>query len=52
LALKFVERSALFELPKLENNILDEIIISTPYCDRYDYTRTYTLELSYLNTAN
>jgi hypothetical protein len=34
LALKFVESSTLFELPKLENNILDGIITLTPYCNR------------------
>lgn len=46
--LKFIEGSALFELPKLEDEILDGVITSPPYCNRYDYTRTYALELNYL----
>ena len=33
-ALKFVEGSALFELPKLESNIFDGVITSPPYCNR------------------
>ena len=39
----------MYELPKLEDNILDGVITSPPYCNRYDYTRTYALELNYLN---
>jgi len=48
--LKFIEGNALYELPKLESGILNGIITSPPYCNRYDYTRTYALELAYLNT--
>ena len=40
--------SALFEIPKLPGNILKGVITSPPYCNRYDYTRTYALELVYL----
>ena len=40
--------SALFELPKMESGIIDGVITSPPYCNRYDYTRTYALELVYL----
>jgi len=47
--LRFIEGNALYELPKLEDGILDGIITSPPYCNRYDYTRTYALELAYLN---
>ncbi len=47
-SLQFVEGSALFELPKMDNEILDGVITSPPYCNRYDYTRTYALELNYL----
>jgi len=47
--LHFIEGNALYELPKLESGILDGIITSPPYCNRYDYTRTYALELAYLN---
>lgn len=47
-ALKFVEGSALFELPKLEKEQINGVVTSPPYCNRYDYTRTYALELTYL----
>lgn len=47
----FIEGSALFEMPKMENGILDGVITSPPYCNRYDYTRTYALELNYLNLS-
>lgn len=40
--------SCLEELPKLENDFFDFIITSPPYCNRYDYTRTYALELVFL----
>jgi len=45
---KIVEGSCLEELPKIEGNVFDFIITSPPYCNRYDYTRTYALELVYL----
>lgn len=44
----FKQNSVLFELPKLDDNILKGVITSPPYCNRYDYTRTYALELVYL----
>jgi DNA modification methylase len=40
--------SCLEELPKYEDNFFDFTITSPPYCNRYDYTRTYALELVYL----
>lgn len=43
-----IEGSCLEKLPKLETNFFDFIITSPPYCNRYDYTRTYALELVYL----
>ena len=43
-----IEGSSLSELPKLEDGYFDFIITSPPYCNRYDYTRTYALELVYL----
>ena len=46
--IKFIEGSALYEMPKLPDAILDGVITSPPYCNRYDYTRTYALELNYL----
>lgn len=42
------ESSCLEQLPKLEENIFGSIITSPPYCNRYDYTRTYALELAML----
>lgn len=46
------EGSCLQELPKLQNDFFDFIITSPPYCNRYDYTRTYALELIYLGQNN
>ena len=36
--------SCLAILPKLESGTYSGIITSPPYCNRYDYTRTYALE--------
>lgn len=47
-----IQGSCLEELPKLENNYFDFIITSPPYCNRYDYTRTYALELVFLGYDN
>lgn len=44
----FIEGSVLFEITKLDSNTIDGVITSPPYCNRYDYTRTYGLELAYL----
>ena len=35
----------------LEDNCIKGVITSPPYCNRYDYTRTYALELVYLGTT-
>lgn len=40
--------SCLDVLPKLQRSFFDCIITSPPYCNRYDYTRTYALELALL----
>ena len=45
---KIIEGSCLEQLPKLKTDYFDFIITSPPYCNRYDYTRTYALELVYL----
>jgi site-specific DNA-methyltransferase (cytosine-N4-specific) len=50
--IQFAEESALFALPKFESNIVNGVITSPPYCNRYDYTRTYALELAYLGTTD
>jgi len=40
--------SCLSELLHLESASIDSVFTSPPYCNRYDYTRTYALELVYL----
>jgi DNA modification methylase len=40
--------SCLDVMPKLFDNLYDAIVTSPPYCNRYDYTRTYALELALL----
>lgn len=40
--------SSLDVLPTFEEESFDFMITSPPYCNRYDYTRTYALELVYL----
>jgi len=40
--------SCLDILPKLKAESYDCLITSPPYCNRYDYTRTYALELALL----
>jgi len=43
--------SCLKLLSSLPNVIYDAVITSPPYCNRYDYTRTYALELVLLNVS-
>jgi DNA modification methylase len=40
--------SCLDIMPTLPENIYDVVMTSPPYCNRYDYTRTYALELALL----
>jgi len=40
--------NTLYTLPSLEANQFSAVITSPPYANRYDYTRTYALELAYL----
>ena len=40
--------SCLEVMPKLAEDQFDVIVTSPPYCNRYDYTRTYALELALL----
>jgi DNA modification methylase len=46
--INIIEGSCLEELPRIEDEAFDFVITSPPYCNRYDYTRTYALELVYL----
>jgi DNA modification methylase len=43
--------SCLEIMPRLANAAYDAIITSPPYCNRYDYTRTYALELALLGIS-
>lgn len=45
---KILQGSSLELMPKLDNDFFDFIMTSPPYCNRYDYTRTYALELIFL----
>ncbi|MGL4502679.1 MAG: site-specific DNA-methyltransferase, partial [Planktothrix sp.] len=47
-SLKLYNGSCLDILPGLPENVYDAVITSPPYCNRYDYTRTYALELALL----
>lgn len=42
-----IEGSCLTELLKLPDASFHLVITSPPYCNRYDYTRTYALELAF-----
>jgi DNA modification methylase len=43
--------SCLDILPSLPENSFDAVVTSPPYCNRYDYTRTYALELAMLGVG-
>jgi len=47
-ALEIREGSCLDVLPSLRGRSFDLVVTSPPYCNRYDYTRTYALELAFL----
>ena len=44
----FITGSSLTELHKLDTGQFDCVVTSPPYANRYDYTRTYALELVYM----
>jgi 16S rRNA G966 N2-methylase RsmD len=46
--MNIIAGSCLEILPTLKANSVDIVVTSPPYCNRYDYTRTYALELMYL----
>ena len=48
--IEVLKGSCLSILPELESNKFDFLMTSPPYCNRYDYTRTYALELALLGT--
>ncbi|MDM8527956.1 DNA methyltransferase [Anaerolineales bacterium HSG24] len=43
-----IEGNTLYTLPTVAANKFSAVITSPPYANRYDYTRTYALELAYL----
>lgn len=43
--------SCLDILPSLQEKSFDWLITSPPYCNRYDYTRTYALELAMMGVS-
>ena len=45
---RIVQGSALCELPRLADDSVGLTITSPPYANRYDYTRTYALELAWI----
>ncbi len=45
---RLVAGNTLYVLPEMEAGQFDAVITSPPYANRYDYTRTYALELAYL----
>lgn len=48
--IRLYDGSCLHILPTLPDGTYDAILTSPPYCNRYDYTRTYALELALLGT--
>ncbi len=49
---KLIRGNTLFVLPEMPDEQFDGVITSPPYCNRYDYTRTYALELAYLGEGD
>lgn len=46
--IKLYSGSCLKVMPEIDNSRYQAVITSPPYCNRYDYTRTYALELALL----
>ncbi len=49
---RLLQGSSLELMPTLPEDAFDFIMTSPPYCNRYDYTRTYALELVFLGYNN
>jgi DNA modification methylase len=45
---QLIKGNTLYTLPTMASNQFTAVITSPPYANRYDYTRTYALELAYL----
>lgn len=50
-SIELIAGSCLEVLPKLSASKFNGIITSPPYCNRYDYTRTYALELALMGVG-
>jgi len=50
--MQLVAGSCLEVLPLVEASTFDFVITSPPYCNRYDYTRSYALELAFLGLTD
>ncbi len=48
---QLVAGTVLEVLPAMPGERFDTVITSPPYCNRYDYTRTYALELAFLGVG-
>ena len=46
-SINLTEGSVLKLLPEIPSKTINIVITSPPYCNRYDYTRTYALELAF-----
>ena len=51
-SISLLSGSALDILPSVESSSVDALLTSPPYCNRYDYTRTYALELAWLGIGD
>ena len=49
---KLIQGSCLNKLHEIGSSTIDMVITSPPYCNRYDYTRTYALELAFDGVDN
>ena len=47
-SVEIIEASCLDELQNMPSDWIDAVLTSPPYANRYDYTRTYALELAFL----
>ncbi|TSD63865.1 hypothetical protein FFF34_014955 [Inquilinus sp. KBS0705] len=49
---QLIAGSCLNKLQDINSNSVNLVITSPPYCNRYDYTRTYALELAFTGVDN
>lgn len=50
-SLDVAQGSCLEQLPRVPSSTIDFVLTSPPYANRYDYTRTYALELVFLGAT-